>query len=172
MKFLVFDVGCIECGESSEVVGIYDERADAEVARSERAGNPGGGYFAGGQHEVEIFEIERGRPMTAPLPPGHTRRPAPPLTEAEAERVARFEAAPPAPESYDPTIWEALSELLPCHPEQDCTDECECTSGELRMAMERVILRERTHMADCEGDGCCDRSHRLAMHVDVLAMDR
>jgi hypothetical protein len=34
----------------------------------------------------------RGVPMTAPVPPGRVQ--APPLTAAEAERVARFDAAP------------------------------------------------------------------------------
>ena len=101
-----------------------------------------------------------------------TRPPAPALSSAEAARVARFEAAPAAPESHDPAIWEALSELLPCHPDMDCTEECECTSGELRLAMERLIMRERWHMANCESGSCCDRSHRLAMRVDVLGMLR
>ena len=92
------------------------------------------------------------------------------FTAAEAEHLVRIEAAEPAPESYDPAIWSSLTDLLPCHPEQGCTDECECTSGELRLAMERLIVGERTHMADCEGDGCCDRSHWLAMRVENLAI--
>lgn len=89
-----------------------------------------------------------------------------------APLLESWEAREAAPEAHDPAIWAALTELLPCHPDMDCAEECECTSGELRLAMERLIMRERTHMADCESDGCCDRSHRLAMRVDVLAMTR
>lgn len=32
--FMVFDVGCIECGESSGVVGIYATRAEAKAGRA------------------------------------------------------------------------------------------------------------------------------------------
>lgn len=57
-RFLVFDIGCIECGESSAVVGIYDSREEADAAKVARAdGDRDGNYFAGGQHIVAVFEL-------------------------------------------------------------------------------------------------------------------
>ena len=56
-RFLVFDIGCIECGESSAVVGIYATQPEAQAALVSRAGNEDGGYFSSGQHEVGIFEL-------------------------------------------------------------------------------------------------------------------
>lgn len=56
-KYLTFDIGCIECGESSSVVGVYESREEAQAALAERAGNEHGGYFSGGQHHVEVFEL-------------------------------------------------------------------------------------------------------------------
>jgi hypothetical protein len=57
-KFLTFDIGCIECGESSDVVGIYETREQAEQAQRARAeGDSNGNYFSGGQHRVEVFEL-------------------------------------------------------------------------------------------------------------------
>jgi len=32
MKFLAFDIGCIECGQDSAVVGLFDTREAAEAA--------------------------------------------------------------------------------------------------------------------------------------------
>ena len=101
-----------------------------------------------------------------------TAMPLEEFTDAEQAALARIEAAELAPEAYDPAIWRALTDLLPCHPDVGCADECECTSGELRLAIERLIMRERFHMSTCESDGCCDRSHRLTVHVDVMAMAR
>lgn len=51
-KFVVVDTGCIECGESTEVLGIYRTRKAAEEEHKE------GDYFDGGQHCIEIFEVE------------------------------------------------------------------------------------------------------------------
>ena len=57
-RFLVFDIGCIECGESSDVVGIYETREMAEAVKVSRArGDRFGNYFDGGQHIVEVFEL-------------------------------------------------------------------------------------------------------------------
>lgn len=59
-KYLVFDVGCIECGEDSCVVGVYKTKEEAENAID--------GYFDEGtswgrtgwhgQHDVGIYPIE------------------------------------------------------------------------------------------------------------------
>lgn len=34
-KYLAMDIGCIECGEDSRVIGIYDTQAEAEEAVEE-----------------------------------------------------------------------------------------------------------------------------------------
>ncbi len=57
-KYLVIDIGCIECGEATEVVGVYSTHVAAQRALVARAGNEHGGYFADGQRRVEIFAIE------------------------------------------------------------------------------------------------------------------
>ncbi len=57
--FLVFDIGCIECGEESSVVGVYSTRKEAEKAirdyldPSHRWGREG--WI--GQHSVEVFDL-------------------------------------------------------------------------------------------------------------------
>lgn len=58
--YLVFDVGCIECGEGSSVVGIYKTEEEAQKAKDAYF-NPDEGFGRpewGGQHYVEIFEID------------------------------------------------------------------------------------------------------------------
>jgi hypothetical protein len=66
MSFVIVDVGCIECGEETYIVGVYPSLAEAEaVARSyPRDDEPtrtfrgdGESYFSGGQHHVEIHEV-------------------------------------------------------------------------------------------------------------------
>lgn len=83
-QFVIVDVGCIECGEQTEVVGIYDTldaaKQDFEVACRERGIEKweprggflemlglhdakkttyvgGTGYFSGGQHALEIHQL-------------------------------------------------------------------------------------------------------------------
>jgi hypothetical protein len=51
-KYVVVDIGCIECGESTEILGIYNTRKDAKKDHKVRT------YFSGGQHVVEIIEGE------------------------------------------------------------------------------------------------------------------
>jgi hypothetical protein len=92
------------------------------------------------------------------------------LTDAEAERVARFEAAPAAPESEDPALWATLSDLIPCNDFAGCADECECAEGELRLAVLRLIVTERTHHTDCGDDeDCCNATGHRARLVNKAA---
>lgn len=49
--YVVVDIGCIECGEDTAVLGIYKSREDAEQKHKL------GSYFSGGQHSVEVFEV-------------------------------------------------------------------------------------------------------------------
>lgn len=59
-KYLLFDVGCIECGESSDVVGVFTAREVAE-AHAEKLNKDHG--FTGGQHSYEIFELPKNNVM-------------------------------------------------------------------------------------------------------------
>jgi hypothetical protein len=58
--YLVFDIGCIECGEASKPVGLYKTKAEAIAARDEyRPPNIKGWGRPEwrGQHAVEVFPI-------------------------------------------------------------------------------------------------------------------
>ena len=60
IKWLVFDVGCIECGEESRPIGVYVTKEEAERIAEEytnddtRWGRP----EWTGQHYVETYEID------------------------------------------------------------------------------------------------------------------
>jgi len=54
-KYLAFDIGCLECGESSDVVGIFETRKEAEAA-AEKAHEEQKKNWTG-QHSFEVFEI-------------------------------------------------------------------------------------------------------------------
>lgn len=53
--FLVFNVGCIECGVSSNVVGVYGtkEEADAACDKCQDALH----WREGGQNSFEVFDL-------------------------------------------------------------------------------------------------------------------
>lgn len=51
--WVIVDVGCIECGESTSILGVYTDVGEAK-ADSERRGIVFGDYFNGGQHSVEL----------------------------------------------------------------------------------------------------------------------
>lgn len=55
--FMVFDIGCIECGEESQPVGFYGTREAAEAAVEEYldGGTSWGKTGWHGQHSVQIF---------------------------------------------------------------------------------------------------------------------
>ena len=50
--FVVVDIGCIECGEGTSILGAYSTREEAEAAHEL------GDYFSGGQHSIECFMVE------------------------------------------------------------------------------------------------------------------
>jgi len=58
-KYLAMDIGCIECGEGSHVIGIFKTRQEAQKAIEKyldpdhRWGKKG----RIGQHSEEIFEV-------------------------------------------------------------------------------------------------------------------
>ncbi len=58
-KFLVFDIGCLECCEESRPVGVYDTREDAEQAIEDymQPGTYWGREEWHGEHSVEVFDL-------------------------------------------------------------------------------------------------------------------
>lgn len=56
--FLAFDIGCIECGEPSNVIGLYPTQEDAEAAITAYTDSTCWGKEGrSGQHLEEVFEI-------------------------------------------------------------------------------------------------------------------
>ncbi len=58
-QYLAFDIGCIECSESSSVIGVYKTETEAEKAIEEyiTGENTWGRKEWNGQHECKVFEI-------------------------------------------------------------------------------------------------------------------
>ena len=54
-KWLAFDVGCIECGEESKVIGTYATKEQAEAACEKEAEEQEKNWT--GQHSMEVFEL-------------------------------------------------------------------------------------------------------------------
>jgi hypothetical protein len=54
--FVAVDVGCIECGEDSAVLGIFTERKNAEAVCKDAAILQEARWR--GQHRFEVFEVE------------------------------------------------------------------------------------------------------------------
>lgn len=55
-RYLVFNIGCIECGVSSNVVTCYNDREKAE--RACEALNEKLDWREGGQNHFQIFDLE------------------------------------------------------------------------------------------------------------------
>lgn len=55
--WLVFNVGCIECGVSSNVVGIFVHRGKAD--KIAKTLNEKHAWREGGQNSYEVFELNR-----------------------------------------------------------------------------------------------------------------
>lgn len=56
-KWLVINIGCIECGVSSNIVGLYDDKNKA-VALAKRLGKEN--YWReNGQNNYEVFELPK-----------------------------------------------------------------------------------------------------------------
>lgn len=64
-RFVIVDIGCIECGEPTSVHGLFNTMEDAQTqlklmkadGPNKREYENGYEYFAGGQHHVKIFEV-------------------------------------------------------------------------------------------------------------------
>lgn len=53
--WLVFNIGCIECGVSSNVVGVY--RTEAEADKVAETLNEALDWRGGGQNSYEVFDL-------------------------------------------------------------------------------------------------------------------
>ena len=56
MKYVVVDIGCIECGEPSGVLGIFTNEEEAEKVAEKYAEIQSNNWS--GQHHFEIFEVK------------------------------------------------------------------------------------------------------------------
>ena len=64
-KYMVVQIGCIECGVSSYPVGLYDT---LEEARKVREAHPSTWESEGGDGYVEIWEVNTGENFVEILP--------------------------------------------------------------------------------------------------------
>ena len=55
-KWIVVDIGCIECSASSFILGIFDTKAEALLEYTEKDY-----FFDGEQHSVKILQYPRDR---------------------------------------------------------------------------------------------------------------
>jgi hypothetical protein len=58
-RYLAMDIGCIECGEESAIIGMYATREEAEKAINDYLDPdcPWRKDGRGGQHYEEVFEV-------------------------------------------------------------------------------------------------------------------
>jgi hypothetical protein len=59
-RFLAFDVGCIECGESSGVIGTFDSQQEAQAAADEAERIQAAHWH--GQHYMEVYDLLTNEP--------------------------------------------------------------------------------------------------------------
>lgn len=55
-RYMVFNVGCIECGVGSDVVGFYDDQAEAESVAEYL--DTALRWRQGGQNSFEVFDLQ------------------------------------------------------------------------------------------------------------------
>lgn len=56
-RYIVIDIGCIECGISSKAIGSYKTQEEADKA-CENVTEQTGNWRDGGQSSPEVFEID------------------------------------------------------------------------------------------------------------------
>jgi hypothetical protein len=54
-KYIVVDIGCLECGVSSGLVGIFTDKIKAESI-AHRLDSSNACWIDGGQHSFQMFE--------------------------------------------------------------------------------------------------------------------
>jgi len=55
MKYIVVNIGCIECGVSSNIVGVFENKEKAELI-AKKCDNKFS-WREGGQNSFEVFEL-------------------------------------------------------------------------------------------------------------------
>lgn len=55
-RWLAFDIGCIECRETSRVIGTYDTAAEANAASA--AAEEAQAQDWHGEHHFEVYDLE------------------------------------------------------------------------------------------------------------------
>lgn len=55
-KYIVVDIGCIECGVSSNLVGIFTEKDKADNIANRLNKSKEATWLYGGQHNYVVFE--------------------------------------------------------------------------------------------------------------------
>ena len=55
MSWLLMNIGCIECGVSSAVVGVFTDKAEAEAIADRLSDSHN--WREGGQNAFEVFEM-------------------------------------------------------------------------------------------------------------------
>jgi hypothetical protein len=53
--YMVFNIGCIECGVSSKIVGLFADKVKADAVAS--FCDDAHGWREGGQNSYEVFEL-------------------------------------------------------------------------------------------------------------------
>lgn len=54
--FMAFDIGCIECGEPSGIIGFYGTEDEAQAACAAAAERQQADWL--GQHHLEVFAVD------------------------------------------------------------------------------------------------------------------
>lgn len=58
--WVVVDVGCIECGQETHIIGVFQRADDAKKAfesqRAKEDAEGDGSYFAGGQRQLLVLK--------------------------------------------------------------------------------------------------------------------
>lgn len=57
MKYLVFNIGCIECGVSSNVVGVFEDEIEANKYANMLKESKDFSWREGGQNSYEVFPM-------------------------------------------------------------------------------------------------------------------
>jgi hypothetical protein len=57
-RYIAMDIGCIECGEPSGIVGVFDDEVEATAACNLATEKQAEDWH--GQHHFEVFDIEDG----------------------------------------------------------------------------------------------------------------
>jgi len=60
MGYLLFNVGCIECGVSSNVVGVFETKEDAVKYANKLSEDENFYWREGGQNRYEVFDLKEG----------------------------------------------------------------------------------------------------------------